>query len=178
MNLVFEKFVAKLLRNSLQEFTFDYQNDLHLTGDYLPINEYCRNKKRMIPDIIVRYCEKSIAIIDTKYKLDLSKGSISNADVYQMVAYCIGNESDKAILLYPELPHQDQFKERKERDHFVVLDKLKKETNDHRSVLISAREIQLFDGRGKILRKLTEHDANTIRGLLTSKILIEKTTST
>jgi 5-methylcytosine-specific restriction enzyme subunit McrC len=171
MNLVFERYVTKLLRNAIQEFNFDYQNDLYLASEYRPIFQYIRSKKRMIPDIIVRDEEKSIAIIDTKYKPDLSSGFISNSDTYQMLAYSIANESDKAILLYPQLPSQDTLKE---RDHFVVLDKLERERKKERAILISARSVKLFDDKGKILRRMTEGDANTIRKLLNSQAIPEE----
>lgn len=168
MNLVFEKFVAKLLRNSLLDFTFICQDSLYLASENEPVFNYDRTKKRMIPDIIVQKNGKPIAIIDTKYKPDLSRGFISNADTNQMIAYCVGNESDRAILLYPQLPGQDPLKE---RDHFVVLDKLKREGKFDRSVLISARSVQLFDDKGKILKKLTQDDGQTIADLLTSQIM-------
>ena len=163
MNLVFEKYVTKLLRHSLQEYTFHYQEDLHLASDHHPEFTYARNKKRLIPDIIVKERGVSIGIIDTKYKLDLSRGSISNADTYQMMAYCVANESDIALLLYPKLPAQDELKE---REHLIVLDKLEKEKKKDRLIQIFARSIQLIDKKGKILKKLTEDDANTIRTLL------------
>jgi 5-methylcytosine-specific restriction enzyme subunit McrC len=167
MNLIFEKFVAKLLRNSLPEFTFKCQYPLHLASEHQPIFNYDRTKKRIIPDIIVQKNGKPIAIIDTKYKPDLSRGFISSADMYQMLAYCVANESDQAILLYPKLPGQDILKE---RDHLVVLDKLIQERKLDRSVLISARSVQLFDDNGKILKKLTQYDEKAITDLLTSRI--------
>ena len=170
MNLVFEKFVTKLLRNTLDEFTFDYQNNIYLASDYQTSFQYIRNKKRLIPDIIVREKGKSLGIIDTKYKPDLSNGFISNADTYQMMAYCVANESDKAILLYPKLPFQDELKE---REHIIVLDKLEKERKKERAIKIFARSIQLFDSKGKILRKLSEEDANTVHSLLVRQIISE-----
>ncbi len=163
MNLVFEKYITKLLRHSLQEYTFHYQEGIHLASDYHLDFEYVRNRKRLIPDIIVREQEVSIAIIDTKYKLDLSRGYISNADTYQMMAYCVANESDKALLLYPKLPKQEELKE---REHFIVLDKLKKEKKTERFVHIFARPIQMLDEKGRILKKLTEEDETMIRELL------------
>jgi len=169
MNLIFEKFVAKLLRDSLHEYTFNCQDPLYLASENQPIIKYERTKKRMIPDIIVKKNGNSIAIIDTKYKPDLSKGFVSNADTYQMIAYCVANESDQAILLYPKLPGQDILKE---RDHLVVLDKLIQERKLDRSVLISARSVQLFDDNGKILKKLTQEDKGIITDLLTSRIII------
>ncbi len=168
MNLVFEKYITKLLRHSLQEYTFHYQEDLHLASDHHPEFEYKRNKKRLIPDIIVKEQGVSIGIIDTKYKPDLSRGYISNADTYQMMAYCVANESDKALLLYPKLPAQDELKE---RGHFIVLDKLVKEKKTDRCVHIFARSIQMLDEKGRILKRLTKEDEETVRALLGKEII-------
>lgn len=166
MNLVFEKYVTKLLRNTLQEYIFDYQHDLHLSSEYHPTIEYYRNKKRVIPDIIVNKSGKSLAIIDTKYKPDLANGFISNADFYQMMAYGVANESDKALLLYPNIRKEDKLKE---REHFVVLDKLETERKIDRSILISACAIQLFDEKGKVRRSMAYEDASTIKRILSWK---------
>jgi len=168
MNLVFEKYVARLLRNSLHEYTFECQADLYLASEHEPVFSYTRTKKRIIPDIIVREKGKSLAIIDTKYKPDLSKGYISNTDTYQMLAYSVANESDRAVLFYPQLPNQDRLIE---RDHCVVLDKLVKERKADRAVIISGRAVQLFDQNGKILKNLTPENAHMIRDLFTSQII-------
>lgn len=167
MNLIFEKFVAKLLRNSLPEFSFITQAPLYLVSDHEPLLKCNRTKKRMIPDIIVKKNGNPVAIMDTKYKPDLSKGFISNADTYQMLAYSVANESDRAILLYPRLPSQEVLKE---RDHLVVLDKLVQERKADRTVIISARSVELFDDNGKILHKLSQEDEKNILGLLNPTI--------
>lgn len=168
MNLVFERYITKLLRNSLQEYTFDYQHVLHLASEYQSTVNYCRNKKRVIPDIIVKENGNQIAIIDTKYKPDLTNGFISNADFYQMMAYSVANESDKSLLLYPNIRKKDELKE---RDDLVVLDKLETEGKMDRSILISARSIQLFDERGKIRRNMAIDDTNTIKNIISKQIV-------
>jgi 5-methylcytosine-specific restriction enzyme subunit McrC len=160
MNLVFERYVTKLLRTSLPDYTFDYQNNLHLASEYLPSLHYSRTQKRVIPDIIGKENEKPIAIIDTKYKPNLSNGFISNADFYQMISYSIANESDTSILLYPKIRKEDSITE---REHYVVLDKLITEKKCDRSVLISACALQLFDDKGRIRRRLTDADAEMIQ---------------
>lgn len=171
MNLVFEKYITKLVRHSLQEYTFHYQEDLHLASDHYPHFTYARNKKRLIPDIIVKERGVSVGIIDTKYKPDLSKGYISHADTYQMMAYCVANESDTALLLYPKLPAQDELKE---RGHFIVLDKLEKERKTDRAVHIYARSIQMLDEKGRILKRLTKEDEETIRMLFVKQTIAQK----
>jgi 5-methylcytosine-specific restriction endonuclease McrBC regulatory subunit McrC len=167
MNLVFEKYIARLLRKSLPEYSFNCQAELYLANEHQPIFKYTRTKKRMIPDIIVSENGKSLAIIDTKYKPDLSKGYISNADTYQMLAYSVANESDRAVLLYPKLPNRDQLIE---RDHCIVLDKFIKERKVDRIVIISGRNVQLFDQKGNILKNLSSDDTQMMKVLLTSQI--------
>lgn len=100
MNLVFERFVVKFLRTSLPEYVFNCQNEINLASNPSGLDEFRRNIKKIIPDIIVKRNNESLAIIDTKYKPDFSKGYISSTDIFQMMAYCVANESDTAILLY------------------------------------------------------------------------------
>ena len=85
-----------------------------------------------------------------------------------MMAYCVANESDKALLLYPKLPAQDELKE---RGHFIVLDKLVKEKKTDRCVHIFARSIQMLDEKGRILKRLTKEDEETVRALLGKEII-------
>lgn len=166
MNLVFEKFVVKLLRNTLTDYTFICQSSLYLVNEHEPALKYNRTEKRMIPDILVKNKKgDSVAIIDTKYKLDLLNGFVSNADTYQMLAYSVAYESDKSILLYPQLPNPKVIKE---RNQMIVLDKLVSERKSDRSVMVSACSVDLFDENGKILHKLSPKDAKNIMEILTS----------
>jgi 5-methylcytosine-specific restriction enzyme subunit McrC len=167
MNLVFERYLTRLLRSSLQEYSFDYQEGRNLASRYEPEFEVERTKKPVYPDIVVRDSKKTVAVIDTKYKLDLTRGYISNSDTYQMIAYCVANECDKALLLYPRLPGQD---DPKEREHFIVLDKLQTEGKADRTMLIHALSIQIVDEKGKILKWLTIDDQDMISSLLKRQI--------
>jgi len=171
MNLVFERYVTRLLRRSLQEYSFDYQEPRFLASRYEPEFEEKRTKKPVIPDIVVRQNKNTIGVIDTKYKSDLTRGYISNSDTYQMMAYCIANECDKALLLYPRLPGHD---EPKEREHFIVLDKLQTDGKAERTTLIQAISIQLLDDDGKILKRLTIVDQDSIRNFITRQIALKK----
>ncbi len=71
------------------------------------------------------------------------------------------------LLLYPKLPAQDELKE---RGHFIVLDKLVKEKKTDRCVHIFARSIQMLDEKGRILKRLTKEDEETVRMLLGKEI--------
>jgi len=170
MNLTFEKYITRLLRNSLIDFDFDYQEKIHLASELPAISNYTRNKKQLIPDIIVRRNGEASAIIDTKYKLNLSNGYIKNADLYQMMAYCIAKESDKGLLLYPRLPDQDELKN---QELLIVLDKIKKDQKIDRRVNISAKSIQMFDSNGKVRRKLAEEDIDNLLEFFTSSLLLQ-----
>jgi 5-methylcytosine-specific restriction enzyme subunit McrC len=174
MNLVFERYVTKLLRNSLTEYSFDYQERGFLASTYEPEFENERTKKPVYPDIVVRGGRKLVAVIDTKYKLDLNRGYISNSDTYQMMAYCVADECDKALLLYPQLPGQV---EPKEREHFIVLDKLQSEGKADRATLIQASSIQILDKNGKILKKLTPEDQESVGIFLTRQITPKKSST-
>lgn len=167
MNLVFERYMARLLRSSLQEYSFDYQESKNLASRYEPEFEAERTKKPVHPDIVVRDDENTVGVIDTKYKLDLTRGYISNSDTYQMIAYCVASECDKALLLYPRLPGQN---EPKEREHFIVLDKLQTEGKAERTTLIQALSIQMLDEKGKILKKLIVDDRDAISSVLKRQI--------
>ena len=178
MNLVFERYIAKLLRNSFPEkYQFHYQEPLRLASDQKGKTDLKRNKKELRPDILVKIDNQekfqNHAIIDTKYKLALARDkSVAISDLYQMMAYCVASETDKAILIYPSLPQQEILNE---KDFWIFLDKLTVETDNTskkgdgggRVVHISARSIQILSKHGnKILHHLLEDDRITIEQLL------------
>lgn len=178
MNLVFERYVTKLLRNSFPEkYQFHYQEQLLLASDQKGKADSKRNKRDLYPDILVKIDiegkTQNHAIIDTKYKLALARDrSVAISDLYQMMAYCVGGETDKAILIYPSLPQQEILNE---KDYWIFLDKLSLETDDstkkgdggRRVVHISARSIQILSRDGnKILHRLLDDDRNSIEQLL------------
>jgi len=80
-----------------------------------------------------------------------------------MIAYCVASECDKALLLYPRLPGQNELIE---REHFIVLDKLQTEKKAERTTLIRALSVQMLDENGKILKKLVAEDQGAISSLL------------
>ena len=178
MNFVYERYVTKLLRNTFPEtYQFHYQELIRLASDAKETALTERRKRELYPDIIVKTVDQSISknvgIIDTKYKLSLARDrGISNADIYQMIAYCISSDTDLAILLYPQLPNQEN---PRELDYWVNLDKLV--STDHkiesegneRIVHLAARCIHIFSDDGKkILRHLHETDKIVVQNLLMS----------
>lgn len=112
MNELFEKYVAVLLRRALTGTGIDViEQGGHraclgaFTGEYLESGNVFSTK----PDIILRRGGEILAIIDTKWKklssdpLDRKHG-VSQADVYQLMAYARLYAVSEVILLYPERP--------------------------------------------------------------------------
>lgn len=97
MNRLFEKFIAKLLEETL-------------TG--CAVTEQERSKfgeKNAKPDIVIRSNGKVEWIIDTKYKKIAQNSNISPCDTYQVFAYAtiadFGENPKKVMLLYPKHLH-------------------------------------------------------------------------
>lgn len=178
MNLVFERYCTRLLRNSFPyKYQFHYQEKLFLASDLKGKPKSKRNKRELYPDILVKLDNQqktnNLAIIDTKYKLSLARdNSVAISDLYQMLAYCIASDTDKALLIYPTLPEQDSLNE---KDYWIYLDKLaiekenpeKMPEGQERVVHISARSVQILSQEGnRILHHLLDNDKEKIERLL------------
>ena len=108
MNVLFEEYVARLLARALAS------TDLSISTqgghrDCLFEGETGRFRTR--PDLIVRQGSRIALIIDTKWKritrIDDPKQGVSQADVYQLMAYSRLYDCPHVVLLYPhhsELP--------------------------------------------------------------------------
>ncbi|RNJ61697.1 MAG: calmodulin-binding protein [Porphyrobacter sp. IPPAS B-1204] len=114
MNDLFEKYVAVLLRRALAGSDIEVLDQGGhraclgtFTGQHLENGEVFRTK----PDIILRRGREIMAIIDTKWKklspdpLDRKHG-VSQADVYQLMAYARLYRTAELMLLYPGRPGQ------------------------------------------------------------------------
>ena len=114
MNDLFEKYIAVLLRRALAGSGIEViDQGGHraclgaFTGAHLESGEVFRTK----PDIMLRRGREIVAIIDTKWKklsldpLDRKHG-VSQADVYQLMAYARLYRTAELMLLYPGLPGQ------------------------------------------------------------------------
>lgn len=114
MNDLFEKYIAVLLRRALVGSGIEViDQGGHraclgaFTGQHLENGEVFRTK----PDIILRRGREVMAIIDTKWKklsldpLDRKHG-VSQADVYQLMAYARLYRTAELMLLYPGRPEQ------------------------------------------------------------------------
>ena len=114
MNDLFEKYIAVLLRRALAGSGIEViDQGGHraclgaFTGAHLDNGQVFRTK----PDIMLRRGREIVAIIDTKWKklsldpLDRKHG-VSQADVYQLMAYARLYRTAELMLLYPGLPGQ------------------------------------------------------------------------
>ena len=102
MNILFEEYVARLLARALAG------TDLSVSAqgghrDCLFEGETGRFRTR--PDLIVRQGSRIAMIIDTKWKritrIDDPKRGVSQADVYQLMAYSQLYDCPHVVLLYP-----------------------------------------------------------------------------
>jgi 5-methylcytosine-specific restriction enzyme subunit McrC len=96
---------------------------------------------RLRPDLWIKTVEKSF-IADTKYKIVYSDASdpkkgISQADLYQMLAYAIRFKVDEVILFYPETIKESQEKE----TELAIRDALA----DGKEILIKAFQLPIMN---------------------------------
>lgn len=109
MNDLFERYVAAQLRSALAPLGLEVvdQGGLeYCLGEWRP-DRLCKGDVfRTRPDIIVRDKGRVVAVIDTKWKrlsadpLDRKHG-VSQADVYQLMAYARLYRCNRLMLLYP-----------------------------------------------------------------------------
>lgn len=112
MDKLFEQAVATLLRRALAGSDIEVvaQGGLkHCLGEWRE-DEPCEGHVfQTRPDLLLRRSGRVIAVIDTKWKrlaadpLDRRHG-VSQADVYQMMAYARLYECERLMLLYPSVP--------------------------------------------------------------------------
>ena len=104
MNMLFEEYVARMLKRALVE------TDLRVVSQGGRL--YCleaADKRRVFqtrPDILIKRGDAVVQVIDTKWKriatrIDDPKRGVSQADVYQMMAYGRLYQCSKLTLLYP-----------------------------------------------------------------------------
>lgn len=114
MNTLFEEYVGRLVRRALAGT--DLRVSLQGGRLYWVTDE--ENGRKLFqtkPDILIRDAKGVTGIIDTKWKrissrIDDPKRGVSQADVYQMMAYGSLYQSPRLILLFPHhagLPERD-----------------------------------------------------------------------
>lgn len=111
MNDLFEAYVAALLRKGLRGTGIDVVEQGgrafclgEWTGAHLDRGHIFHTR----PDILLRRSGQTVGIIDTKWKKlgapSDKKHGVSQADVYQMMAYARLYSNGNLMLLYPETP--------------------------------------------------------------------------
>lgn len=103
MNVLFEKYVGRILSRALAGTGFRVSSQ----GGHLDcLYDGDMGRFRTRPDIIIRQGEQIALIIDTKWKritprIDDPKQGVSQADVYQLMAYGRLYDCPNVMLLYP-----------------------------------------------------------------------------
>jgi len=103
MNVLFEEYVVRMIRRALSG------TDLHVVsqgGRLFCLQTESGGLFQTRPDILVKQGRKVIQVIDTKWKriasrIDDTKQGVSQADVYQMMAYGRLYDCPQLMLLYP-----------------------------------------------------------------------------
>lgn len=104
MNDLFERYVAVQLRRALAPLGLEVVTQggfEYCLGGWRPDMICTGSVLRTRPDIIVRDRGRTVAIIDTKWKRLDGLHDISQADVYQIMAYARLYRCDRLMLLYP-----------------------------------------------------------------------------
>lgn len=114
MNDLFEAYVAALLRRALAGSGIEVvaQGGLrNCLGEWSEGEDCTGTHFQTKPDMILRRGGRDIAIIDTKWKRlgapDDRKDGVSQADVYQLMAYARLYDCSDLMLLYPAPPEAD-----------------------------------------------------------------------
>jgi len=101
LNQLFEKYIYEILKNNMSsDFEVKYQGPISYLGE-LERDKFLQLK----PDISILRGDKVFFVIDAKYKEILSidgKLSISQSDVYQMLAYSVRYDCKNIFLVYPK----------------------------------------------------------------------------
>lgn len=95
MEMIFEDFIANLLKESFPQLPIQIQQSLFVDKNQLV---------QIRPDILFG---KSELPIDSKYKLNFN-----NLDVYQILTYILAFEPETGILIYPQFAFQETTIER------------------------------------------------------------------
>lgn len=105
MNTLFEEFVGRMLRKALARTPYEVR--LQGPRDYALLDLSTGSSRFATkPDIAICKNGKTLLIADTKWKrlkgaIDDPKRGVSQADIYQMMAYAHVYQSSRLMLLYP-----------------------------------------------------------------------------
>jgi 5-methylcytosine-specific restriction enzyme subunit McrC len=160
MNLVFERYVAKLIRGAIPQYGIELQKEIFLSSSGGGLQ---RDSFGVKPDIIIYKEGRKSAILDSKYKLDAEKGMIGPGDMYQMIAYGVAAEVDNVVLIYPKSALNDQRLDC--LSHTVVLNKVMLDNEVRRRVRVSAFALDMFDN-GRVRGSMSVADQTQLFALI------------
>jgi len=107
VNQLFEKYLFKILdRNNESDYDIKYQGPIK----YLA-NVNGKSFLQLKPDIIFMKNDKTLKIIDAKYKIvgDIDeKLYLQQSDVYQMLAYSVRYQCNDISLIYPKILSEEK----------------------------------------------------------------------
>lgn len=114
MEKVFEAYVAQNMKKMFAKYHWDVYSQDKCHYLFNKLNGENHRKFALRPDLVVTRDDKSVVILDTKWKSlinDKSKNyGISQADMYQMYAYSKKYDTSEIWLLYPvnaEMKYQE-----------------------------------------------------------------------
>ena len=148
MEVVFEDFVYGFLKRELPEINVKAQT----TQIYL---DEAKNFN-MRPDIFLQFNGKQ-CIIDTKYKIIYNnagdiKNNISQADLYQMLAYAVRYKLKDILLFYPNTSSIYQ----KEAFHIKIKDEWASQTINVSAFQIPVIDTNLFSINGDYFKSISQ----------------------
>ena len=94
MNKLFETFVREYLRQKLDQLRLKV-NKGH---EYLCYDD----EIEIEPDIDITKSDKTVLIIDTKYKTLEDEEKVTRGDISQILSYCLAYNIKSGLLLYPK----------------------------------------------------------------------------
>lgn len=106
MNDLFEAYIATLARRALHNTSLTLHSQSGLLYCLMEEGEAGRQRFQTAPDILIKRDGKTVMVIDTKWKRiginpEDKKRGVSQADVYQMMAYARLYRCRELMLLYP-----------------------------------------------------------------------------
>lgn len=145
INQLFEMYIFEAIKSYNSYYKVNYQGPVR----YLAKQDG-NNKLQLIPDITITENEDIKYIIDAKYKeVDINNNiNVSQADIYQMLAYSIRYECNDIALIYPKFLGDVNDR--------VIESEISIDTN-YRNVIIKIIKIDLETDKkelGKILNKV------------------------
>ncbi len=106
MNDLFEAYIAALARRALRHSDLTVHSQGGLRYCLMEEGEGGSKRFQTTPDILIKRQGETVMVIDTKWKLigrnpEDKKRGVSQADVYQMMAYARLYRCQEVMLLYP-----------------------------------------------------------------------------